>query len=115
MALSPGDDAAAMRRVAHVPVPAGAALFWDQRVPHGNARSNRKAEPRAVVYGGFLPRGVPINDAYAAEQRRRLRVGAPQPDFWIHGPSSERGDLVPPDHDENVRGLGPRARDLLGL
>ena len=25
------------------------------------------------------------------------------------------GDLVPPDHDENVRGLGPRARDLLGL
>ncbi len=115
VALSPGDDAAAMRRVAHVPVPAGAALFWDQRVPHGNARSNRKAEPRAVVYGGFLPRGVPINDAYAAEQRRRLRVGAPQPDFWIHGPSSERGDLVPPDHDENVRGLGPRARDLLGL
>ncbi|KAH8056178.1 sulfurtransferase [Aureococcus anophagefferens] len=80
-----------------------------------SATTNRKAEPRAVVYGGFLPRGVPINDAYAAEQRRRLRVGAPQPDFWIHGPSSERGDLVPPDHDENVRGLGPHARDLLGL
>ncbi|KAH8054646.1 sulfurtransferase [Aureococcus anophagefferens] len=105
VALSPGDDAAAMRRVAHVPVPAGAALFWDQRVPHGNARSNRKAEPRAVVYGGFLPRGVPINDAYAAEQRRRLRVGAPQPDFWIHGPSSATSCRT-----TTARGLGPRAR-----
>ena len=34
-------DTAMVDRVAHVPVPAGAAVFWDQRVVHANSRENR--------------------------------------------------------------------------
>ena len=114
VALSPREDAGLLDRVAHVPVPAGAALFWDQRLPHGNARRNRKTEPRAVVYGGFLPR-VPLNDAYAAEQLRRLKLGMPQPDFWTHRAPTGEDALVPPDHDATLRRLGAHARGLLGF
>ena len=109
--VSPRDDAAVLARVRHVPVPAGAAVFWDQRLPHANARRNGKREPRAVVYGGFLPRGVAKNDAYAAEQRRRLVAGAPQPNFWM----DRSAPLAPPDHAATVAALGDRARGLLGL
>ena len=45
----------------------GAAVFWDQRLPHSNSRYNRSEHARAVVYGGYLPR-VAINQAYAEEQ-----------------------------------------------
>ena len=70
----------------HVPVPAGAAVFWDQRLPHANARKNQGNEPRSVVYGGFLPRGegIGINKAYAKEQLRRLKEGRVQADFWLN-------------------------------
>ena len=84
--VRPNEDAEVIRRFVHVPVPAGAAVFWDQRLPHANARWNKGKEPRSVVYGGFLPRGkgIFINQAYAKEQLRRLKEGRAQPDFWLH-------------------------------
>ena len=110
IALTMRDDAAVVAGVGHVPVPAGAAVFWDQRVPHANARRNTKHEARAVAYGGFLPR-TRLNDAYATEQRRRFLLGEPQPDFWTDGPPPP----APPDHSATVDALGPLARSLLGI
>lgn len=110
IALTMRDDAAVVAGVGHVPVPAGAAVFWDQRVPHSNARKNTKKECRAVAYGGFLPR-TPQNDAYAAEQRRRFLLGEPQPDFWTDGPPPP----APTGHSATVAALGPHARGLLGI
>ena len=83
--VRPNEDAEVIRRFVHVPVPAGAAVFWDQRLPHANAKQNKGKEPRSVVYGGFLPRGkgIGINRAYAEEQLRRLKEGRAQPDFWL--------------------------------
>ena len=104
IALTMRDDAAVVAGVGHVPVPAGAAIFWDQRVPHANARRNTKHEARAVAYGGFLPR-TPLNDMYATEQRRRFLLGEPQPDFGTDGPPPP----APPDHSATVDALGPHA------
>ena len=36
--MRPKFDDTLLARVEHVPVPAEAAVFWDQRLPHGNAR-----------------------------------------------------------------------------
>mmetsp|Transcript_6119 Transcript_6119/g.18468 ORF Transcript_6119/g.18468 Transcript_6119/m.18468 type:complete len:330 (+) Transcript_6119:2-991(+) len=82
VALTPVDDADLLRRMSHVRVPAGAALFWDRRLPHANARRNDNLLPRRVVYGGFLP-DVPLNRRYASQQRDRCIRAEPQPDFWI--------------------------------
>jgi ectoine hydroxylase-related dioxygenase (phytanoyl-CoA dioxygenase family) len=78
-------DAALLSRVAHVPVPAGAAVFWDQRVAHANSRRHLGRAPREVIYGGYLPR-VWANERYAREQRRRFVAAVPPSDFWLHGP-----------------------------
>ena len=43
-----------------------------------------------MVYGGFLPR-VAANKSFVQEQLRRLRVAAPQTDFWIQGTDGEVG------------------------
>ena len=77
------------------PPPRGAAVFWDQRIPHANARTNAASEPRRVIYGGFLPR-VPLNERYAAEQLRRYELGLPQPDFWLEEDSSPGPAPEPP-------------------
>lgn len=80
--IRPREDFTVISRYEHVPVPAGAAVIWDQRIPHANARYNRSDVPRSVVYGGWLPR-VPCNEAYAEEQLRRFKLLLPQVDFWL--------------------------------
>ena len=110
LAVSTKRDASVLAGFRHVPVPAGAAVFWDQRIPHANARRNQKSECRRVVYGGFLPR-VPRNEAFLKEQRRRLIAGEPQADFWTKG----GGVAAPPDHAANASALSPDARSLLGF
>ena len=81
------EDAELIARFGHVPIPAGAAVFWDQRIPHANSNGNTTDTPRAVIYGGFLP-DVPLNRAYAAQQLRQLKERKPQPDFWLRKTSS---------------------------
>ncbi len=77
-AIRPQEDANVLSRFEHIPVTAGSALFWGQRIPHANAQCNTSNDCRLVVYGGFLPRGVAINEEYAHEQRRQLSMGIPQ-------------------------------------
>ena len=80
--LSSLRDAALLARFTHIPIPAGAAVFWDQRIPHANARENRNAFARCVVYGGFLPR-TSLNRRYGREQWRRMKKKEVQVDFWL--------------------------------
>jgi len=125
IAVSARDDAGLLRRFRHIRVPPGAALFWDRRIPHANARRNTSRVPRRVLYGGFLPRGPPLNAAYARAQLARLRTAAPQPDFWID--DDEAAPAWDGDDDDAVQGpaastpttflatLSPHARRLLGV
>ena len=76
------EDSEVIARFRHVSIPAGAAVFWDQRIPHANSRGNTAGTPRAVIYGGFLP-NVALNRAYAAQQLVQLKARSPQPDFWL--------------------------------
>lgn len=85
VAINTKDDAELLKRFKHVRVPPGAALFWDRRLPHANARRNNSTIPRRVVYGGFLPKGPELNRQYAMSQLDRCKRAIPQPDFWIHG------------------------------
>ncbi len=77
-AIRPREDHELLSRFENIPIPAGSAVFWDQRIPHANAQYNTSNDCRLVIYGGFLPRGVVINEEYANEQRRRLSMGIPQ-------------------------------------
>ena len=100
-----------MKRIEHIDVPAGAAVFWDQRIPHANAYKNEGNEAREVVYGGFLPRGIDINDRYAEEQRRRFITGRPQTDFWSNG--QERKHIVTDLDGSTFDALSASAKKLL--
>jgi hypothetical protein len=53
--MRPKGDAAVLARIEHVPVPAGAAVFWDVRIPHANSLRQEAAAAREVVYTGLLP------------------------------------------------------------
>lgn len=103
--IQPKIDKEILRKFEHIPVPAGAAVFWDQRIPHANARHNTASVPRAVIYGGFLPR-TELNAAYAREQLRRFHLRLPQPDFWM-----EEKTAAPPTGENSAE---PCALSALG-
>ena len=75
-------DPDVIKQYRHIPIPAGAALFWDQRLPHANSMKNESSTTRRCIYGGFLP-FTEKNIKYNEEQVRRLENGTPQPDFWM--------------------------------
>ncbi|KAL7546247.1 hypothetical protein ACHAWF_009582, partial [Thalassiosira exigua] len=72
--LSPSDDGEILRRTEHVPVRAGSAVFWDNRIPHANAYRNDGREARAVVYCSFLP-DIPVNRTFVERQLEDWRAG----------------------------------------
>lgn len=106
--LSPSHDRDIMQRIEHIPVRAGTVVFWDNRIPHGNAYRNDNTNggsgrsdngdslpsttssplgqsgSRAVVYCSFLP-DVEVNKRFIQQQLadwekcRAPRVG----DRWI--------------------------------
>ena len=82
--FTPMRDPDVLSRFKHIPIPAGAALFWDQRLPHANSLRNKSDKIRRCIYGGFLP-CVKQNMKYNNEQRRRFSAALPQVDFWIDG------------------------------
>jgi hypothetical protein len=48
--IRPKEDESVMKRVCHVPVQAGSAVFWDNRIPHANSYRNGSDRARMVVY-----------------------------------------------------------------
>jgi len=80
--IRPSHDQDILSRFSHIAIPAGSAVFWDQRIPHANSRQNKNRTAREVVYGGYLPRTT-LNDVYAKKQIARFYRRLPQVDFWI--------------------------------
>ena len=80
--IRPKEDCEVMAQVQHVPVPAGAAVFFDNRIPHANAYRHNGTEPRSVVYCSFLP-DIPLNREYASRQLDNWKRGRQPTDQWI--------------------------------
>ena len=97
--INPTHDRKILDRIQHIPVKAGCAVFWDNRIAHGNSykndplKCNDAAESedvltpsgaRAVVYCSFLP-AVEINRDFVSRQLTDFKLGrAPKVgDRWI--------------------------------
>lgn len=80
--MRPKEDAEVFSRVEHIPVTAGSAVLWDNRIPHANAYKNNSSEPRIVVYCSFLP-DVEVNRIYARKQLEDYKLGRIPRDQWI--------------------------------
>eukprot|EP00934_Nitzschia_sp_Nitz4_P007019 Nitzschia sp. Nitz4//scaffold41_size133979//109106//110206//NITZ4_003367-RA/size133979-processed-gene-0.265-mRNA-1//-1//CDS//3329551530//7009//frame0 len=81
--IRPKEDRDVMERVQHIPLKAGSAVLWDNRIPHANAYHHRGDQPRAVIYCSFLP-DVPINREYLRNQLEDFRAKRPPRDQWNH-------------------------------
>jgi hypothetical protein len=92
--IRPKEDADVMRRVAHIPVRAGSAVFWDNRVPHANAYRNDSNVARAVVYCSFLP-DIELNRRYVQNQLKAWQSGRPIRDQWNHIEEIRMGESQP--------------------
>lgn len=116
--IRPKEDALVMRRIVHIPVRAGSAVFWDNRLPHANAYRHTGAFPRAVVYSSFLP-DVPVNRQYVKKQLEKWKRGKNPTDQWIR-PSDEENPSVSTEEksrllQEQLDSLPPLSRRLLGV
>jgi hypothetical protein len=118
--IRPKEDAAVFTRIRHIPVRAGSAVFWDNRLPHANSYRHLGTTPRAVVYCSFLP-DVNINRTYVQKQLEDMKNGRSPADQWINNnnvnpkatQSDEQGKLLNVDMETLLS--TPLARHLAGL
>lgn len=106
--IRPDQDRAVLERIQHIAVPAGAAVFWDVRIPHANAYRHVGDEPRAVVYCSFLP-DVSLNRQYVANQLQDWKRGRRPNDQWIMADESETTPSI------DLEWLSDDQRRLFGL
>ena len=136
--LNPSHDQGLLKRVQHIPVKAGSAVFWDNRIPHGNAYKNNPLSckgslqnneeddetsnilgtsgSRAVVYCSFLP-NVEVNRSFMKSQVDDWKLGrAPRVgDRWIkHDDVGNNGDSIH-TQDRHNPAFTELGRLLLGL
>jgi len=79
--IRPKEDRDVMERVCHIPIHAGSAVFWDNRIPHSNAYKHMGTSPRCVVYCSFLP-DVELNRSYVTNQCIKFKTKKPVTDQW---------------------------------
>jgi hypothetical protein len=79
--IRPKEDAEVMAQIKHIPVKAGSAVFWDNRIPHANAYRNDSDDARVVVYCSFLP-DIGLNRCYVQNQLRAWKLRQPIRDQW---------------------------------
>lgn len=100
--IRPKEDCDVMRRIQHLPVTAGSAVFWDVRIPHANSYRNSTRTARQVVYCSFLP-DIELNRRYIQHQLSAYRNNQPIRDQWNHIPSGgdeeKAGDCDETRHD----------------
>ena len=126
--LSSAHDREILKRVEHVPVRAGSAVFWDNRIPHGNAYRNDPVGlpcggadsimggSRAVVYCSFLP-DVGANRSFVNRQLEDWRAGRTPSvgDRWIkRDEDSEEGQGAQCDVADSVI-LSELGKRLIGI
>lgn len=109
--IRPKEDQEIMDRVVHIPVRAGSAVFWDNRIPHANAYKHLGEDPRVVVYCSFLP-DVELNRIYVQNQLSDFLKGQPPRDQW------NRMDKDYKDKDDTtlqLKSLTPLGKRLMGV
>jgi hypothetical protein len=124
-------DRELMKRVQHIAVKAGSAVFWDNRLPHGNSYRNDNSYfdqaisstspldscgARAVVYCSFLP-DIPINRRLVERQLMDWKLGrAPRAgDRWIKQDEEEDDGTNDLRNNEMELQLSDLGRKLIGL
>jgi hypothetical protein len=116
--IRPKEDAYVMERIQHVPVRAGSAVFWDNRIPHANAYRNDSENARAVVYCSFLP-NIQLNREYVKKQLFKLKRRIPPTDQWINNTNDKHGvdEMLDAEHDQsgNDNLTDAFQRNLLGV
>ena len=114
--IRPQEDSDIMTRIQHIPVRAGSAVFWDNRIPHANAYRNNSSKARAVVYCSFLP-DVELNREYVRRQLWNYRHRVPPSDQWINSTAAIESRL--PEKGDDTEQLAPSeselSRKLLGI
>ncbi len=109
--IRPKEDRDVMDRVMHIPIRAGSAVFWDNRIPHANAYKHVGDQPRAVVYCSFLP-DIELNRIYVQNQLADFRQGKPPRDQWNHIDDDGDCDKTSSDSYMEFTSLGRR---LMGI
>jgi hypothetical protein len=109
--MRPKEDREVMERVCHIAVPAGSAVFWDNRIPHANAYRHDGSSARAVVYCSFLP-DVELNRRYVQNQLANWKLGRPPRDQWNH---IEEGRVDDPERRTQNYTFTPLGRKCMGL
>jgi hypothetical protein len=112
--IRPGEDAEILRRIRHIPIKAGSAVFWDNRLPHANAYRHNGSEPRCVVYCSFLP-DIAINRRFVSQQLYNWRRGIPPIDTKWMEMGEEATHTSIEDLEEWIISLTTRQRCLLGI
>jgi hypothetical protein len=106
--IRPTEDRAIMDRVGHIPVTAGSAVFWDNRIPHANAYRHDGLQPRAVVYCSFLPE-IALNRSYVQNQLEHWQRGGAPKDQWNHIIDNDNAGTI------HTYSFTPLGRKLMGL
>lgn len=109
--IRPKEDREVMERVHHVPVRAGSAVFWDNRIPHANAYRHTGTAPRVVVYCSFLP-DIELNRVYVKEQLRKYYANEPITDQWNGIDGRQSDEEEPGQNNYEFSALG---RKLMGI
>lgn len=110
--IRPKEDEHVMKAIQHVPVRAGSAVFWDNRIPHANAYKNDSEIARAVVYCSFLP-NVEINRVYAEKQLEDYMGGRIPRDQWIN--VDEENDSNVEESNQQVYEFSALGRKLMKI
>jgi len=110
--IRPREDRDIMDRVKHIPVSAGDAVFWDNRLPHSNSYRNDGVVPRAVVYCSFLP-DVAVNRRYAEGQLEDWRLRRLPRSMWINVVDDEQVETCGDGEEEYV--FSQLGRKLIGI
>jgi hypothetical protein len=109
--IRPKEDREVMDRVQHIPVQAGSAVFWDNRIPHANSYKHLGKHPRAVIYCSFLP-DIELNRKYVQQQLADFQQGKPPRDQWNN---LEQEYLLADKVGSCLASLSPLGRKLLGM
>jgi hypothetical protein len=109
--IRPKEDREVMEQVCHIPVSAGSAVFWDNRIPHANAYRHDGSIPRAVVYCSFLP-DIALNQRYIKNQLQSFLAKRPVTDQWNH---MNEDQMVRGKDDEQSYNFTSLGRKLMGI
>ncbi|KAG7374461.1 UPF0029 domain containing protein [Nitzschia inconspicua] len=117
--IRPKEDEIVMKRVRHIPVKAGSAVFWDNRIPHANSYRNDSDQARMVVYCSFLP-DISLNRRYVMNQLHAWRARRPITDQWNQidiAREKEENELSSSDHvaSHNEHLFSDLGRKLMGI